>query len=539
MMRSAKAVVSERGPPGHGTSSAVEPQQPQHTVTMLKRWSVANKELPAVSQIKSIHVYDFDNTLFLTPLPNPQLWQSNVIGQLQSQDFFTQRKGWWHDPEILEATGKGIEEEEPLGWPGWWNEQIVSLVQMSMDQKDVLTVLLTARGEVAFSDLIKRIVASRRLEFDLIALKPEVGPNAQRFPSTMGFKQAFFTDLLLTYKEAQDIRVYEDRLHHAKAFRQFFEEMNKRFLSRDIPLNRNVINAEVIEVFEGVTYLDPVIEVAQVQRMINVHNTASQNASLGRSSFLRIRKTTIYTGYLVAKEDSARLIEHVLAPIIPSGLAESNDLRYMANNILIVPRPASQSVLAKAGGMGKKVTWKVTGTAAYENRVFAARVEPVPSTEQYFSENDPPLIVLAARKGARPVEASNIKNWQPSPPDNPVTFNTEVGEKATLRIEADTPAQDRSKHNPNKRRFQPDDDGLRPQTQGQGSHSSQRPGGQFDAAPRRGGITTGAAVTLVTCEAGGLAVDVVRAGVAVAGVEGMARGLVTITVLLTMRAILR
>jgi hypothetical protein len=33
-----------------------------HTVTALKRWSCDDKELPPVSEIKAIHVFDFDNT---------------------------------------------------------------------------------------------------------------------------------------------------------------------------------------------------------------------------------------------------------------------------------------------------------------------------------------------------------------------------------------------------------------------------------------------------------------------------------------------
>jgi hypothetical protein len=33
-----------------------------HTVTAMGRWSVLNKQLPAVDNIKAIHVYDFDNT---------------------------------------------------------------------------------------------------------------------------------------------------------------------------------------------------------------------------------------------------------------------------------------------------------------------------------------------------------------------------------------------------------------------------------------------------------------------------------------------
>ena len=38
-----------------------------HTLTALNRWSVADKTLPAVDKIKTIHVYDFDNTRALPP----------------------------------------------------------------------------------------------------------------------------------------------------------------------------------------------------------------------------------------------------------------------------------------------------------------------------------------------------------------------------------------------------------------------------------------------------------------------------------------
>jgi hypothetical protein len=38
------------------------------TVTALGRWSIANKQLPAVDKIKALHVYDFDNTRELISL---------------------------------------------------------------------------------------------------------------------------------------------------------------------------------------------------------------------------------------------------------------------------------------------------------------------------------------------------------------------------------------------------------------------------------------------------------------------------------------
>ena len=59
-----------------------------------------------------------------------------------------------------------------------------------------------------------------------------------------------------------------------------------------------------------------------------------------------------------------------------------HEVRLLANNILITPRPAPPSILDKVGGIGAKMSWRVTGLACYENRVWAACVQnacsPVP-----------------------------------------------------------------------------------------------------------------------------------------------------------------
>ena len=87
----------------------------------------------------------------------------------------------------------------------------VDLVKLSIEQEDALTVLLTGRAEHTFAELIRRIVASKKLAFDMICLKPEVGPSNQRFRSTMLYKQALLEDIMYTYQDADQIRVYEDR----------------------------------------------------------------------------------------------------------------------------------------------------------------------------------------------------------------------------------------------------------------------------------------------------------------------------------------
>ncbi len=188
-----------------------------YTITGLKRWSCIARELPPISQVKALHVYDFDNTLFKSPLPNAKLWSAETTGFLQTMECFA-NGGWWHDSGILEATGQGVEKEEPMGWKAWWNEQIVQLVELSIKQTGVLTILLTGRGEDKFAELIKRIVASKNLAFDMICLKPQAGPSNQTFSSTMNYKQALLRDLIYTYKDADEIRLYEDRVKQSVSY---------------------------------------------------------------------------------------------------------------------------------------------------------------------------------------------------------------------------------------------------------------------------------------------------------------------------------
>lgn len=89
----------------------------------------------------------------------------------------------------------------------------VNLVELSMQQRDALTVLLTGRSsQRGFNEVIERIVKSRNLKFDMIVLRPELGPAQQKFPSTMKYKQVFLEDLLNTYSKANEIRLYEDRV---------------------------------------------------------------------------------------------------------------------------------------------------------------------------------------------------------------------------------------------------------------------------------------------------------------------------------------
>ncbi|KAI1762306.1 hypothetical protein GGR53DRAFT_521792 [Hypoxylon sp. FL1150] len=405
-----------------------------YTLTSLSRWSVLDKKLPPVGKINAIHVYDFDNTLFKTPLPNPKLWNNTTLGQLGSPNIFI-NGGWWHDPKILAATGDGAEQEEKRAWSNWWNEKVVELVHLTMKQEDALCVLLTGRSE-DFSQLLKRIITSKGLDFDMVGLKPAVGPNNERFRDTMHFKQTFIRSLLATYTNVDEIRIYEDRSRHVAGFRDFLDEYNKQRVNHGL----TPLTAEVVQVAEISTTLDPVVEVAEVQHLINIHNSLlKQQPGNGRKDRLAIRKTVFFTSYMISPADTARLIA-LLGAVAP----EVDDLKYLANTILITAKPCPRAILDKIGGMGSRMKWEVTDVGSFQKNLWAMRVRPVPPNARYHTDNPSPSVVLGLRRGARPADVNKIYHWQPVPADRSFVFETTVGEKVMLRIEHEHQQQDGS-----------------------------------------------------------------------------------------------
>ncbi|KAJ9646773.1 hypothetical protein H2204_000465 [Knufia peltigerae] len=411
-----------------------------YSTNALKRWSCKSRDIPTVAQVKAVHVYDFDNTLFSSPLPNPQIWASPAIGMLQAYETLAYG-GWWHDSSILEATGDGLEKEETRAWEGWWNEAVVQLVKLSTQSKDVATILLTGRNETNFADLVNRICDAKNLHFDMVVLKPEVGPAGQRFESTMSFKQEFLRELVFTYNNAEEIKIYEDRPKHAKGFREYFERLNKSLLSHPAdqppPLRKPII-ADVVHVCELKSTLNPETEINVVQRAIDRHNHAVTNGGPNPTRSVRkhltITEQFSYFGYLINQTDSARLITLITG--LPTALIDSGEVRLLASSILIAPYVPQRSLVKKVGGRGKKVTWQVTGFTKYEDRIWAARVAPVSET-QIITQDPIPLVVLAIRKGSRQIDAAKIQQWESVAPEKAFMFETTVGDKVMLKIEDD------------------------------------------------------------------------------------------------------
>ena len=203
-------------------------------------------------------------------------------------------------------------------------------------------------------------------------------------------------------------------------------------MSPTAPTPRKRINAEIIQVSDTVTTLDPVTESAEIQRMINGHNVAIRSENPMHLLPYEIKRQVFFTGYLLQPQDSTRLVDLIDIP-----RKSENGISFLANSILISARPVSDSILKHVGGFGHKQKWQVTGIGNYQSKIWAARLAPVPAHSSIHTESAVPLIVLALSRDrdARPADANYIRDWQQVSKEDAHIFETTVGEKVQLRIE--------------------------------------------------------------------------------------------------------
>jgi hypothetical protein len=375
-----------------------------------------------------------------------------LIGRFSQPHCFV-GGGWWHDPSILAVTGNGLSVEEPRAWDGWWNEKVVELARLSIAQPDALSVLLTGRGEVRYADLVRRMVKSKGLDFDMTCLKPD--SKKEPFKSTMDFKKNLIDAVLLTCTSAEMLTIYEDRSHHVKQFGTFLDTVSRR-LSIGYPprsLNFKVVKVPMVECL-----LDPAAEVAQVQRMITEHNAAIVAGTAGMAKPMTITKKVSMVFYDIPASDYRRLLG--LLPSAVKSQAQSS------GRIIIAIGAVPENELLEMGGVGKAVRFRAIEMGSDGGDITAIQVEPVkgsikvrPRTTKY------PLVVLSLRRGVRPMATKDITNWTRLPSDRQLEFSATLKEQSRLDIieslpdadtrvkrENDAPESDSSAHNGHHRR---------------------------------------------------------------------------------------
>lgn len=136
-----------------------------------------------------IHIFDFDGTLFRSPLP-PPLWKG----------------GWWSKPESLNAPCVPEEPDE-----SWWILDTVSQAKDSIANSNVFSALFTGRQESIYGDRVRSILGLVGLNFGMVKLSDS--------DNTKEFKSREIKGLLERYPLVNKLKIWDDRIGHLEYYK--------------------------------------------------------------------------------------------------------------------------------------------------------------------------------------------------------------------------------------------------------------------------------------------------------------------------------
>lgn len=180
-----------------------------------------------------LDIFDFDSTLFLSPLLSPTIWHPALVNAVTTENLLG--PGWWRDIRSLELGSKA--DLEKTAWNGYWNEDIVERARKSLGDPDSLTVVLTGRRYHPFHRIIPDMLSAKQLNFDMVCLRPDpeladmpdihhrYNTQPSVFKSTMDFKNAFILHMLNVVPSLKTINMWDDRLPHVKKFQAFLGKL--------------------------------------------------------------------------------------------------------------------------------------------------------------------------------------------------------------------------------------------------------------------------------------------------------------------------
>lgn len=155
--------------------------------------------------IKSLHVYDFDGTLFRSP-EEPPWWH---------------HKGWWTDPASLKSPC--VPSQPP---DDWWVGSVLKRAKESIADEETYTVLLTGRRDGTFNSRVKVLLSQAELEFDEVHLSTQEDSQA--------FKIAELKRLVKEHPDLETVEMWEDRPGQLPPFKYVIESAGIKFVAHKV-----------------------------------------------------------------------------------------------------------------------------------------------------------------------------------------------------------------------------------------------------------------------------------------------------------------
>lgn len=385
-------------------------------------WDCSNiSSSPSTEKIRKLHIYDFDNTIFKSPGPNPSLYNDQSIGVLRNKDML-HGGGWWCNPLVLRNVGQGWSIESERQWEGFWNEEILELIEESNNDEDTLTVVMTGRKKKLFAGILLDLLESKEVRFDGLVLK-----NGE-FDSTIEFKTQVIADLLNKY-EIEELIIYDDRKSQLNGFQEFLNEF----------INTNRLNNliySLIPVFLEPEFLDPKVERELVEDIIERHNMAIDNGEnstvLKKVSF---KKSFLYTGYILSTESKVEIIEYLLDNYKNVFTDEVLDnwrfqIEFIPISRSLLPKKLSNTLSAEP-----IIEWRIT-EIGFENDLIAIKLRPVEEIDfQEFKSLLPSILPICSKGKSSQKSVDNfltIGNWIQIP--NGIIVKAHFGPVMTFKI---------------------------------------------------------------------------------------------------------
>jgi len=338
---------------------------------------------------KRLNIFDFDGTIFYSPVPNPNLWGDKTLGKLKA-DYKMGGYGWYQN--ILSLDDKYINQDDFV-------EEVVAEVEKSIADPNYVTVMLTGRS-TANEQNIRKILNQRGLKFDEYGFKTG--------GTTMGFKQDFIRSLIEKYKPSR-ITMWDDREKHVTRFNKFLDEMQKIY-----PFIKGY---NVVHVRTNDHYMDEQKEKELVKILMenpNVGDVQDKMAKhLEEKKANKERKPFFWAAYLYPESHGA-LVESLTSQI-------PEDWKIYAHHMTIAfGKPKSEDVIKYIqDNMGKDVELTAVELGK-SNEVMAVKIETnVPS------DNKIKHVTVAVSPNGKPVQSNFITDWKSLP--KPIKLKAKIG----------------------------------------------------------------------------------------------------------------
>ncbi|KAJ3123906.1 hypothetical protein HK098_001551 [Nowakowskiella sp. JEL0407] len=254
----------------------------------------------------SLYIFDFDSTLFRSPLPNHELWSSELHGSLIGDC------GWFKERRTLAAPHIPEVPDE-----SWFDVKIKDKVLKLLSERkvkkseeegddddgewvsDSIVVLMTGRRLDLFGERIISICKSLKpvpLNFDLFFFREgyDITNPTTYFPATLDFKLAVLSKLLTAIPSITHLELFDDRARHLDIFDQEFTRYVQKSILSTYKIHY-VVHDPTLD-----KYIPEHLEMELVEELIEKSNQRVINAmqSAEREKMKATQELTIGSGSL-------------------------------------------------------------------------------------------------------------------------------------------------------------------------------------------------------------------------------------------------